>query len=82
MEKFNLSRYQLRAIFHCAGAPEYPFGVANWWKLPFAVLDNIRYIETYPPQVYSWEDYYDHPDVKEWLKIEKNRIAMNKLVAV
>ena len=80
MKKFELKDDQLNAIFHCAGAPEFPFCTEPWDDLPSVVLENIKFIETCPPRFseYLGEDYYERPEVKKWLELERNRIELCK----
>ena len=80
MKKFGLKRDQLDIIFHCAGAPELPFCGERWNDLPLVVLENIKFIETCPPRFseYFGVDYFERPEVKEWLELERNRIEARK----
>ena len=78
-KKFKLFDYQLEAIFHCAGSPENPFAGKPWKNHPLFVLDNIRYIETYPPIVKCYFGYYNRDDFKEWLEIERKRIERKRI---
>ena len=76
--RFKLSTFQLNAIFHCGGSPEHPFGKKKWNHHPLFVLNNIRFIETYPPKRNNFECYYHQNDVKKWLEIERKRIELCK----
>ena len=85
--RFKLSKFELNAIFHCAGSPKTPFGPQPWKNHPLVVLNNIRYIETCPPieknemaiNFFIRELlYYERNDVKEWLEIERKRIELCK----
>lgn len=78
-DKFNLTEFQLKVIFYCAGSSEDPFGAAPWKYHPSIVLDNIKYIKTRPPDIrgnFYYFNYRNIKEVKEWLKIERKRIEL------
>ena len=85
-DKFNIIHYELYIIFHCAGAPENPFGEEQWKYHPIDILNNISCIETYPPRpsqqnftYVRYSDYLRNIDIIEWLEKERNRIAASTL---
>lgn len=76
MTEFGLKRYQLEAIFHCAGSTKHPFGPRKWKDLPAVVLDNIRHIETTPPDIGpdGYFHYYQDARMHNWLRAERQNI--------
>ena len=65
------------ALFHCAGAPMFPFGLMSWILNPSEVLERIKYIETMPPcSVGRKGFFYYMPEVKDWLQLERDRIEI------
>ena len=74
----EVSELMIFALFHCAGAPQYPFSSEPWKRHPSEVLERMKYIGTMPPMLCNRtkiaQYYYKQKDFRIWYKRERERI--------